>query len=309
MTGGSRHRDRYRRHAAARRAVREQRHSGARRGADGCHRRAVRRHGPDRHADRTGWSAAGARAEIRGIGLSLAGPIDTETAMVTRIPTLPGWDGFPVGHALAERTGIPVHVENDAIAATLGEWRHGAGRGVQQHRLSDGQHRHRWRRGGRRQTSSRAQGNSRASRPYAHGAGRPTCPCGTGWLFRGTGVRIGAVVTGRSTTATGIGLSDIPDIDAARDVFEGARAGDSPASTCCRTRRGHVSRTGHHLGHPYLQPGPRDHGRRGVERFRPSGRASTRSSAATPCRPSGTCRSSSVPPLAMIQACSGRPAW
>ena len=64
---------------------------------------------------------AGARAEIRGIGLSLAGPIDTETAMVTRIPTLPGWDGFPVGQALAERTGIPVHVENDAIAATLGE--------------------------------------------------------------------------------------------------------------------------------------------------------------------------------------------
>ena len=73
---------------------------------------------------------AGARAEIRGIGLSLAGPIDTETAKVTRIPTLPGWDGFPVGHALAERTGIPVHVENDAIAATLGEWLHGAGRGV-----------------------------------------------------------------------------------------------------------------------------------------------------------------------------------
>ena len=74
---------------------------------------------------------AARRAEIRGIGLSLAGPIDTEAAMVTRIPTLPGWDGFPIGRALAERTGIPVHVENDAIAATLGEWRHGAGQGVQ----------------------------------------------------------------------------------------------------------------------------------------------------------------------------------
>ena len=73
---------------------------------------------------------AAARAGVRGIGLSLAGPIDTETGFVTKIPTLPGWDGFPVRRALFERTGVPVHVENDAIAATLGEWRHGAGQGM-----------------------------------------------------------------------------------------------------------------------------------------------------------------------------------
>ncbi|MEC8538386.1 MAG: ROK family protein, partial [Pseudomonadota bacterium] len=70
------------------------------------------------------------RKTITGIGLSLAGPIDTESAVVTRIPTLPGWDGLPVAQALSERTGFPARVENDGIAATLGEWRYGAGRGV-----------------------------------------------------------------------------------------------------------------------------------------------------------------------------------
>ena len=70
------------------------------------------------------------RKTITGIGLSLAGPIDTESAVVTRIPTLPGWDGLPVAQALSERTGLPARVENDGIAATLGEWRYGAGRGV-----------------------------------------------------------------------------------------------------------------------------------------------------------------------------------
>ncbi|MEE3025599.1 MAG: ROK family protein, partial [Pseudomonadota bacterium] len=67
------------------------------------------------------------RKTITGIGLSLAGPIDTESAVVTRIPTLPGWDGLPVAQALSERTGLPARVENDGIAATLGEWRYGAG--------------------------------------------------------------------------------------------------------------------------------------------------------------------------------------
>ena len=168
---------------------------------------------------------AGARAQIKGIGLSLAGPIDTETAKVTRIPTLPGWDGFPVGHALAERTGIPVHVENDAIAATLGEWRHGAGRGVRNivyltvstgiggGAVVDGRLLH-----GRKGIAGHL-GHMRMAQDG------PVCPCGTTGCFEalasGTALRDRAV-----DAATGSGfLSDIPDIDA-RHVFEGARAGD-----------------------------------------------------------------------------------
>jgi predicted NBD/HSP70 family sugar kinase len=44
--------------------------------------------------------------------------------------TLPGWDEFPLARALAELTGLPVRVVNDAHAATWGEARFGAGRGA-----------------------------------------------------------------------------------------------------------------------------------------------------------------------------------
>lgn len=44
--------------------------------------------------------------------------------------TLPGWDDFPLARALAELTGLPVRVVNDAHAATWGEARFGAGRGA-----------------------------------------------------------------------------------------------------------------------------------------------------------------------------------
>jgi len=44
--------------------------------------------------------------------------------------TLPGWDAFPLARALAELTGLPVRVVNDAHAATWGEARFGAGRGA-----------------------------------------------------------------------------------------------------------------------------------------------------------------------------------
>ena len=168
---------------------------------------------------------ASARAEIRGIGLSLAGPIDTETAMVTRIPTLPGWEGFPVGRALAERTGIPVRVENDAIAATLGEWRHGVGRGVRNivyltvstgiggGAVVDGRLLH-----GRKGIAGHL-GHMRMAQDG------PVCPCGTTGCFEalasGSALRDRAVEVAASSGF----LSDIPDIDA-RHVFEGARAGD-----------------------------------------------------------------------------------
>lgn len=44
--------------------------------------------------------------------------------------TLPGWDEFPLARALAELTGLPVRVVNDAHAATWGEALFGAGRGA-----------------------------------------------------------------------------------------------------------------------------------------------------------------------------------
>jgi glucokinase len=73
---------------------------------------------------RAGWSGLG------GLGICSPGPLDTETGTVLNIPTLPGWDGLPLRDLLARRTGLPVVLENDGIAAAFGEWRHGAGQGM-----------------------------------------------------------------------------------------------------------------------------------------------------------------------------------
>jgi glucokinase len=66
-----------------------------------------------------------------GIGMCAPGPLDSLTGVVLDIPTLPGWQDFPVRDALAERYGLPALLENDGIAAAFGEWRFGAGRGAQ----------------------------------------------------------------------------------------------------------------------------------------------------------------------------------
>lgn len=66
-----------------------------------------------------------------GIAVASAGPLDTETGIIFGIPTIQGWENFPVRSVLADRFGLPVFLENDAIAAAFGEWRHGAGRGLQ----------------------------------------------------------------------------------------------------------------------------------------------------------------------------------
>jgi glucokinase len=67
---------------------------------------------------------------VKAIGVSAPGPLDTVTGIVDHIPTLPGWDGFPLRQRLSEIFSKSVAVENDAIAAAYGEWKHGAGRGL-----------------------------------------------------------------------------------------------------------------------------------------------------------------------------------
>ena len=67
---------------------------------------------------------------LRGVGISSPGPIDTVTGTVDHIPTLPGWEEFPLRDALSEELKLPVIVENDGIAAAYGEWKSGAGQGL-----------------------------------------------------------------------------------------------------------------------------------------------------------------------------------
>lgn len=75
-------------------------------------------------------SPPGADPAPAAVGVCAPGPLDSEAGVVLGIPTLPGWEGFPLAARLAADTGLPATLENDGIAAAAGEWRFGAGQGA-----------------------------------------------------------------------------------------------------------------------------------------------------------------------------------
>ena len=79
-------------------------------------------------AEAVGEVAAGA-GEVAGVGVASPGPLDTSRGVALDLPMLRGFAGFPFAAALADRLGLPVRLENDGIAAAIGEWRRGAGQG------------------------------------------------------------------------------------------------------------------------------------------------------------------------------------
>lgn len=70
------------------------------------------------------------RARVDRIGIGFGGPVDFERGVVLRSHQVAGWEGVPLRGEMERRFGVPVVVDNDANAGTLGEWRFGAGRGV-----------------------------------------------------------------------------------------------------------------------------------------------------------------------------------
>lgn len=62
------------------------------------------------------------------IGVGVAGQVDRRTGRVLFAPNL-DWKNAPLGAVLAEEFHVPVAVCNDVQAITLGEWKHGDGRG------------------------------------------------------------------------------------------------------------------------------------------------------------------------------------
>jgi glucokinase len=75
--------------------------------------------------------AAVRRPGAAAIGIGVPGAIDAAAGLVLNIPALPGWGGFPLVEQVGRSTGLSALIENDAKAAALGEFRAGAGRGVQ----------------------------------------------------------------------------------------------------------------------------------------------------------------------------------
>jgi len=68
-------------------------------------------------------------AELVSIGVGCPGPIDIEKGLVLSPANLPDWVEFPLVERLEKRFGVSVVLDNDANAAALGEYFHGAGRG------------------------------------------------------------------------------------------------------------------------------------------------------------------------------------
>ena len=71
-----------------------------------------------------------APSRLAGVGVSSPGPLDTGQGLALDIPTLAGFVNYPFKAALVRRLAMPVAIENDGIAAALGEWKFGAARGL-----------------------------------------------------------------------------------------------------------------------------------------------------------------------------------
>jgi glucokinase len=76
-------------------------------------------------------SAGMTREDIGGIGIGVPGVLDLERGEVLFLPNLPGtWPHVPLRDTITKLTGLPTALLNDVRSITNGEWRFGAGRGV-----------------------------------------------------------------------------------------------------------------------------------------------------------------------------------
>ncbi len=66
---------------------------------------------------------------VAALGFGVPSPIDQERGVVVHCVNLP-LENAPLRERMRERFAIPVGLDNDANAAAVGEWRAGAGRGV-----------------------------------------------------------------------------------------------------------------------------------------------------------------------------------
>jgi glucokinase len=69
--------------------------------------------------------------DIGGIGIGVPGVLDLEKGETLFLPNLPGtWPHVPLRDTITRLTGLPTALLNDVRSITNGEWRFGAGRGV-----------------------------------------------------------------------------------------------------------------------------------------------------------------------------------
>ena len=65
------------------------------------------------------------------IGISCGGPLDANEGVILSPPNLPGWDHVEIVKQIQTHYGVPTHLQNDANACALAEWKFGAGKGCE----------------------------------------------------------------------------------------------------------------------------------------------------------------------------------
>jgi glucokinase len=68
--------------------------------------------------------------KIQGIGIGCPGVVSIKKGIVEDPPNLPGWKKVKLGPIIKDKFKYPVHVENDANAAAIGELIFGAGKKI-----------------------------------------------------------------------------------------------------------------------------------------------------------------------------------
>ncbi|UJW77613.1 ROK family protein [Rhizobium sp. SL42] len=176
--------------------------------------------------------AAGQPLSVVGVGVSTPGPVDTIAGVASVVPTLAGFAGFPLKAELQKRFAYPVSLENDGIAAAIGEWQFGAGKGRENLiyvTVSTGI-------GGGIITDGRVvRGRKGMAGHIGHMSVMPNgelCPCGNRGCFEayGSGTAFALRARSRALTCTETALGKNSAEVHSRDVFAAARNGDALAS-------------------------------------------------------------------------------
>lgn len=68
--------------------------------------------------------------DIAAMGLGIPGLLDPETGLSIFSPNFPGWENIHIVREMGEHYDFPVFIDNDVRVNMMGEWKHGAGRGV-----------------------------------------------------------------------------------------------------------------------------------------------------------------------------------
>ena len=69
-------------------------------------------------------------SNLKCIGISCGGPLDSVAGVIFSPPNLPGWDNVPIVEIFEKMYRVPAVLQNDANACALAEWMMGAGKGT-----------------------------------------------------------------------------------------------------------------------------------------------------------------------------------